>query len=105
MSNTTVYEDMVNDCLSLDSYLGSWGRQFIRTVHEVIEGGGELTDRRARALTRVWRQVMGYDPDTTPPPEQIDNESPMDIAEQVHEALLIHNRDNMEDFEDDYDLY
>ena len=54
---STEHEDMVNDCLSRDSKLTEWEQDFIRSIHERIESGRELSEKQADRLDVIWERV------------------------------------------------
>ncbi len=54
---STEHEDMVNDCLARDSRLTEWEQDFMRNVHEQLEGGRTLTPKQAERLDAIWERV------------------------------------------------
>lgn len=51
------HEDMVNDCLARDAKLTEWEQAFVRSLHERLEQGRDLTDRQAELLDGIWERV------------------------------------------------
>lgn len=54
---STEHEDIVNDCLARDSQLTEWEQGFIRSIHEQLESGRDLTEKQAARLDAIWERV------------------------------------------------
>ncbi len=54
---TSEDEDMVDDCLARDSRLTEWEQEFIRSLHERLDEGRELTEKQAARLDVIWDRV------------------------------------------------
>lgn len=53
----TEQEQMVEDCENGEQRLTDWERGFIDSIGKVLREGGELTEKQAEALERVWERA------------------------------------------------
>lgn len=54
---TSEHEDMVDDCLARDAKLTEWEQEFVRSLHEQLDEGRELTEKQAARLDLIWERV------------------------------------------------
>lgn len=57
MSTLAEQQTMIADCITRESRMTDWEREFIQSISEYSEAGGFLSDKQDAILDKIWNKV------------------------------------------------